>query len=168
MKTMISFILLSFLFLSVVTASPLVWAHQGHKHPGPESTTPMIRHDFDSATKEAKRDYQLRVEPIFKKSCMDCHSGQTLFPWYYKIPGIKQMLDSDISEARHHLDMSAGYPFKSHATPLEDFDAIAESIQKGTMPPFFYRIMHSEAVMTEDEKKTVLNWIEKSRLLLEK
>ena len=104
--------LLSFLFLAVVTASPIAVAHQGHKHPGPESGTPMIRHDSDSGTDETKRDYQLRVEPIFKKSCMDCHSGQTRFPWYYKIPGIKQMLDSDISEAGHHLDMSASYPFK--------------------------------------------------------
>jgi hypothetical protein len=66
------------------------------------------------------------------------------------------MLDSDIREAKHHLDLSDGYPFKSHATPIEDLDAIAESVQKGTMPPLFYRIMHRSDAMTHEEKKAVL------------
>lgn len=150
--------------------STIALAHQGHQqaHPGAEAINPMTRKEGESGLKVIREDYKRRVEPIFQKSCMDCHSGQTRYPWYYKIPGIKQMIDSDIREARHHLDFSDGYPFKSHATPTEDLDAIAESVQKGTMPPFSYRIMHSEAAMNEDEKKTVLNWIEKSKLLLKK
>lgn len=154
---------------SLTVLSTVALAHQGHHtHPGSEAKGPMTRKDGDSELKVIREDYRRRVEPIFQKNCMDCHSGQTRYPWYYKIPGIMQMLDSDIREARHHLDFSDGYPFKSHATPLEDLDAIAESIQKGTMPPFSYRIMHRNEAMTAEEKKAVLDWVEKSKALLKK
>ena len=147
-------------------ASVEVFAHQGQAHPGPAANTQMARKESPSGVSAIREDYRRRVEPIFKKSCMDCHSSQTRYPWYHKVPGIRQLLDSDISEARHHLDFSEGYPFKSHATPTEDLDAIAESIQKGAMPPFSYRVMHRDAAMSDDEKNTVLNWVETSKLLL--
>ena len=157
------------LFIFTVTSS-VALAHQGHHHahPGAKATSPMTKKEGESEIKVVPEDYKLRIEPIFQKSCMDCHSGQTRYPWYYKIPGIKQMIDSDIREARHHLDFSDGYPFKSHATPIEDLYAIADSLQKGTMPPFSYRIMHHSENMTDEEKKSVLDWIEKSKALLGK
>ncbi len=161
---------IALLISGFTTFATVVQAHQGHRHahPGAEATSPMTQKEGASEIKVIREDYKRRVEPIFQKSCMDCHSGQTRYPWYYKIPGIKQMLDSDIREARHHLDFSDGYPFKSHATAIEDLDAIAESVQKGTMPPLFYRIMHRSYALTEEEKKAVLDWIEKSKKLLKK
>lgn len=157
------------IFAFTVTA-PTALAHQGHHHahPGVKATSPMTRKEGDPEIKVIREGYKNRIEPIFQKSCMDCHSAQTRYPWYHKIPGIKQMLDSDIREAKHHLDFSDGYPFKSHATPIEDLDAIAESVQKGTMPPFSYRIMHRSDAMTDEEKKAVLEWAEKSKELLKK
>jgi hypothetical protein len=157
------------IFVFTVTA-PTALAHQAHHHahPGAEATSPMTRKEGEPEIKVVREGYRSRIEPIFQKSCMDCHSAQTRYPWYHKIPGIKQMLDSDIREAKHHLDLSDGYPFKSHATPIEDLDAIAESVQKGTMPSLFYRIMHRSDAMTHEEKKAVLEWAEKSKELLKK
>lgn len=65
-------------------------------------------------------DYKSKVEPIIKAKCFDCHSGQTHYPGYYKIPGIKYFIDSHIAEAKSHLDFSNGYPFISHVKPQED------------------------------------------------
>jgi cytochrome c551/c552 len=142
------------------------FAHQGHHHPGPEAKGAMTRNENIVGVRQIERDYSQKIAPIFKKSCMDCHSAQTRYPWYHKIPGIKQLLDSDISEARHHLDFTDGYPFKSHATPIEDLDAIAESVQKQSMPPWSYRLMHSGSAMTDAENKVVLDWVENSKALL--
>jgi hypothetical protein len=142
------------------------FAHQGHHHPGPEAKTAMTRTTDVAGVRQIEKEYSRKIAPIFKNSCMDCHSAQTRYPWYHKIPGIKQLLDSDISEARHHLDFTDGYPFKSHASPVEDLDAIAESVQKQSMPPWSYRVMHSDSAMTDEEKKAVLDWVETSKALL--
>lgn len=158
--------LLTFIF--AITSSAAL-AHQGHRHahPGSQAKTPMSRKEGDSALRLIREDYKRRVELVFQKTCMDCHSSQTRYPWYYKIPGIRQRIESDIREARHHLDFSDGYPFKSHATPTEDLDAISESIQRGTMPPFSYRIMHQKDGMTDEERKTVLDWVRQSKARME-
>ncbi len=166
-RTKFRMIFVSTVYILLRPAS--TWPHQGHHHDKdlkPGATTPQIQKKDPTGMISVREDYRQRVEPIFKKNCMDCHSAQTHYPWYYKIPGIKQMIDSDISEARGHLDFSEGYPFKSHATPLEDLDAIAESVQKGTMPPFSYRLMHTSLALTDGEKKTILDWAEKSKLLI--
>lgn len=164
--------ILILLFLAVVILSPLgVYSHQGEahkKHPSPEAHNSMTKKDDNAGIKLIQGDYKRRIEPLFKKSCMDCHSAQTNYPWYHKIPGIKQMIDSDIEEARHHLDFTDGYPFKSHASPEEDLDAIAKSVEEKTMPPFSYRLMHLDAAFTDEEKKILLNWVEKSKPLLKK
>ena len=99
---------------------------------------------------------------------MDCHSGQTHYPWYYKIPGVKQFIDSDIQEAREHLDFSEGFPFKSHAKPEEDLVALHDSIQDGSMPPLYYRLFHRGSALTDDERKIVFDWIEQAKTSLKK
>lgn len=165
MKTNARWIQISLLMITIIIS---VDAHEGHahKHPGPESKNPSIRQAGSEATKFIQVDYQHRIEPLFKKACMDCHGNQTSYPWYYKVPGIKQMIDADLEKAKHHLDFSKGYPFKSHASPAEDLEAIAKSIQEGTMPPFSYRLMHSQTTLSREEKKIILEWIEKSKVLL--
>ncbi len=82
--------------------------------------------------------YIKTVKPIFKKSCFDCHGNTTNYPWYYKVPGVKQLIDSDIKESKKHLDFSKDFPFISHETPLKDLDAIGKSVNNNSMPPFRY------------------------------
>jgi hypothetical protein len=157
------------LVVAVLLFASGAFAHQGHHHyPGSEAVAPPISKESEPAISAIRDDYRRRIEQVFRKGCMDCHSGQTHFPWYYKISGIKQLLDSDIEEARQHLDFSDGYPFKSHAPPIEDLDAIAESVQKGSMPPFLYRLAHKGADLTDEEKSAVLDWSEKSKALLKR
>ena len=52
--------------------------------------------------------YVKNVKPIFVKSCFDCHSSQTRYPWYHSLPLIKSLLDNDIAEGKKHLNMSDG------------------------------------------------------------
>jgi hypothetical protein len=84
------------------------------------------------------------------------------------VPGAKQLIESDIAEAKEHLDMSADFPFKSHSVPKEDLKAIRDSLIEKTMPPFRYRIMHWSAGLSERERAVVLKWVEESLARLEK
>jgi len=118
------------------------------------------------AYEEINRLYQENVVPIFKIKCFDCHSHQTTYPWYYKIPGVKQFLDSDIREGLEHFDFTQGFPFGGHHPALEQPEAIEESIAEGDMPPWRYRLMHKGSALTEREKQDILNWVRTSRQLL--
>ena len=36
-------------------------------------------------------DYRAKIEPIFKKACFDCHTSQTVWPWYHALSYISPM-----------------------------------------------------------------------------
>lgn len=108
--------------------------------------------------KEIGVEYEAKVQPIFQRACYDCHSNSTKYPWYYKIPGVKQLIDSDVAEAKEHLDMSQGFPFQGHGTPTEDLEAIIDTLKEGDMPPLKYKLMHPSAGLSEAEKTIVKDW----------
>ncbi|MCC7442674.1 MAG: heme-binding domain-containing protein [Bdellovibrionales bacterium] len=151
--------------LLALLSAASVMAHQGHSHhparprqdqPAPQSPTQRTQ----AALEEIGRDYRAQVEPIFKTKCLQCHGGTPDLPWYYSIPGVKQIIDRDLNESKHHLDLAKGYPFVSHATPLEDLQAIRDTIRDDSMPPFLYLLTHRAHRLTEEEKRTTIGWAE--------
>jgi len=102
------------------------------------------------------------IEPILRRGCYDCHSGQTRFPWYHKIPGIRGMIDQDIAGARKHVDMDKGFPFGGRHTPQDQLRGIREEIAEGGMPPFSYRLMHWGAKPSDAARDSVFAWIDSS------
>lgn len=143
------------LFLSLMTLA----------HEGPQSAAPSLT-EFQSET--INKLYVENVKPIFQQKCFDCHSQQTRYPWYHKIPGIKQLIESDIKEGLQHIDFEPDFPFKSHATPSEDLDEILEVIEKNDMPPVSYRIMHPSSKLTEPEKSVIKRWVQTSKEVIAK
>lgn len=111
--------------------------------------------------------YLKSVKPIFEKKCLDCHGGPTKFPWYYKIPGAKQLIDHDIEESKEHMDLTSPFPFKGHHTPKEDLESIAKVIEQGEMPPWRYLIMHKETKISAEETVLILKWTQDSIKLLD-
>lgn len=111
-------------------------------------------------------EYIERIKPIFVKSCFDCHGSITEYPWYYQIPGVKQYINSDIKEAKKHLDLSTDFPFKGHGTTIEDLRAIGKNINEGSMPPRRYLIMHKNTNLTKQELEQVNKWIAEASEIL--
>jgi hypothetical protein len=111
---------------------------------------------------QTNQAFQKYVKVIFEKKCFDCHGSVNAFPWYYKVPGVKQMMDHDMEEAKEHLDMSNDFPFGGHGEPVSDLKSIKKSIDEDTMPPFIYRLTHPDSKLTEAEQKIVFNWIDES------
>lgn len=132
-------------------------AHEGEDHVQSQGAEPT---ENVAVLKAINASYLATVKPIFKRACFDCHSTQTQYPWYHNIPGVRQWIDSDIREALKHLDMTHDFPFQGHGSPRKDFEAIRKTIQKNSMPPFRYRMMHWDAGMTESEKEIVVKWID--------
>jgi len=136
-------------FLSV-----MVWGHGGERHEAEE-----LKNPGEIDLEILRSEYRNKIEPIFHQKCFDCHSQLTVYPWYYKVPLVKQLIDSDIAEGLKHIDMTAGLPFKGHGSVEKDMEAIHKTIEKNSMPPWRYRIMHPENSLSEKEKILIIQWI---------
>lgn len=92
-----------------------------------------------------------KTREIAKKACFDCHSNETVWPWYAYVAPVSFRVAGHVDHAREHLN------FSDWTQPNEDFDEIKEVIDEGEMPLWDYLLMHSEAELTEEEKKALLS-----------
>ena len=153
-----------------------VYGHGGedHENPKPENEIELDADGFEIvSTAPSKKmldkinnKYLSDVKKIFLNKCLSCHGVNDSPPWYYHIPGPKQLMDYDMREAKKHMDMSNDFPFGGHGSPIDDLNALTKTIQKDDMPPMNYRIMHWDSKVTEAEIKVINNWIKESEKIL--
>jgi len=144
------------------------FAHEKHHH---GSHANEIKANNSSAKEkqileQINTTYQKEIKPIFQSKCMNCHSTQTEYPFYYNWPLAKKLIDEDIAESKKHLDMTNGFPFVGHGTPEEDLEAIKKEVSNGEMPPFRYRIMHWGSALANTDKKIISDWVDESLKVL--
>ena len=84
------------------------------------------------------------VKSILKRACYDCHSHETVWPWYSKVAPVSWLVAWDVREGREELNFSTWnqYTGKKRDKKLKE---IAEQVDEGEMPPWFYLPAHPEA-----------------------
>lgn len=156
--------IIRFLFMTLISSMAI--AHEGGnhgEHQAESTPPPPVSRDVLDVVND---QYLSQVQPIFKTKCFDCHSNQTTFPWYYRIPGVKQLIDHDIAEAREHLDMSHDFPFSGYRNPARALEDIEDVVNRGEMPPFLYTLMHRDAKLSDADILVIKAWIQESLTLL--
>jgi hypothetical protein len=131
----------------------------------PKGPRPQVIPDTALSKKtmtEVSASYQKDVEPLLKRACFDCHSDQTVFPWYHHLPLVAQYLDNHVEEARHHIDFSKGFPFTGRAPIIFRVRGIGRTVQNGSMPLWDYKLMHPASHLTDAEKKVITDWADAS------
>ncbi len=128
-------------------------AHGGEKHENKNESPKKIeiKKKNDNIYSHINKEYIKNIKPIFEVKCFNCHSDKTKQYWYSNLPIVSSVIKKDIQEAKKHLDFSKDFPFISHETPRKDLISILEVFEKRTMPPFRYRIMHSESEIIEND-----------------
>jgi mono/diheme cytochrome c family protein len=96
-----------------------------------------------------------RTKELFNNACANCHSHQTVYPWYSNVAPISWLLQRDINEGREHFNVSAWGAQKKN----EGKDA-AKEVREGEMPPWFYLPTHPEAKLTDAQKQELINGLE--------
>lgn len=102
------------------------------------------------------------VSTILKNACFDCHSNNTNYPWYSNIQPIGWFLAEDIKDGKSELNLSE-FGSLSSRRQISKLKNIVSRIKDGTMPLPMYQLMHSNARLTEDEQKLLIDWIESTR-----
>jgi len=90
-----------------------------------------------------------RTRELAKAACFDCHSNETVWPWYSKIAPSSWLLYRDVHEGRDTLNFSDW-------TGRAEMGDITEVIDGGEMPPWYYTIMHSNAKLSDIEKQELI------------
>lgn len=108
------------------------------------------------------------IKPILERSCFDCHSRFTHYPWYHQLPLISSMLDDHIKEGREHLDMSDGFPFTGNDPPDELLTDMKHEIEEGEMPLWSYRLVHWGISIEGERRDSVFAWIDSTLVRLDR
>lgn len=105
------------------------------------------------------------VQAILDRSCADCHSSHTVYPWYSRISPVSWWLAGHIKDGRRELnfDEAGGYTEKR---TLRKMTEICEQVEKGEMPLKSYLPLHPAAKLSDADKKTLCDWTrsEKQRI----
>jgi len=85
------------------------------------------------------------VRDLAVRACFDCHSNQSVWPWYSNIAPVSWVVQSHVDEARGILN------FSTWGVPQRGAGEAAEVVLEGKMPPGYYRLMHRSANLSSAE-----------------
>jgi hypothetical protein len=120
----------------------------------PARTNPIVD---TSRTLQAKVQVPSDVDAIIKRSCNDCHSYETRWPWYSNVAPASWLLIDHVNEGREHLNFSEWAQYDADDAE-ELFEEIAEEVRKGHMPISSYTMIHSDTNLSEEDKRKLIDW----------
>lgn len=102
------------------------------------------------------------VQQILDRSCIDCHSHRTRYPWYSQVSPLSWWLKDHINEGRGELNISefATYTPKKAEHKLEE---VCEMVEKGEMPLKSYLPLHPSAKLSDADRQTLCAWTKEER-----
>lgn len=97
------------------------------------------------------------VQAILQKSCYDCHSNNTDYPWYAEIQPVGWWLNHHIDEGKSELNFNefSSYSPRRQYKKLEE---IAEQVKENEMPLSSYTLIHKDAVLNQEQKLAITAW----------
>ena len=98
------------------------------------------------------------VLTILKTSCYDCHSNNTVYPWYASIQPVAWWLNDHIQEGKKELNFSefASYQIGRQYRKL---DEINKEVKEDEMPLDNYLWIHKYAKLDDQQKLILANWV---------
>jgi hypothetical protein len=107
----------------------------------------------------APADLPEGVAPILQRSCFDCHSRRTRWPWYSRVAPSSWLVAYHVAEGREHLDFSA-WEDLSAAKKTHALESIREVMDQGEMPPRSYLWIHRDAKLAPEDREALRRWLE--------
>jgi hypothetical protein len=111
-------------------------------------------HSNPPVTQEPKWDSS-QTRALAARACFDCHSNLTKWRWYSNIAPVSWLVQRDVDGGRSALNFSEwNKPMDSSAGD------VTEAIRGGSMPPWFYVLLHSSAKLSSAEKDALIHGLE--------
>jgi hypothetical protein len=97
------------------------------------------------------------VRAVLKRACYDCHSNETVWPWYARVAPVSFLLAQDVSEGREALNFSTWNRLDTKQR-VKAMQESWEEVQEGEMPPWFYLPPHPDARLSAADRALLRTW----------
>ena len=98
----------------------------------------------------------IEVYNILKTACYDCHSNETVWPWYSKIAPFSWVVSNHVTEGKKALNFSTweNYNQEEKDEKIKDIYRTAYA----SMPLPSYIFAHENADLTKEQRNLIRNW----------
>lgn len=93
-----------------------------------------------------------QTKALAQKACFDCHSNETVWPWYSNIAPASWLVYRDVAGGRDNMNFSE-WPAAGGGGLMGE---AAQKVAKGEMPPLQYKLAHSAARPSDAEKQQLI------------
>jgi len=115
-----------------------------------ERTNPRVTGDLTAPSE---------IATMLRTSCYDCHSNETVWPWYAYVAPFAWSVEGHVREGRRRLNFSNWQELPDRRK-LRLVEEMREEIDASRMPMPSYVMIHREAALTLDQKAALYQWIE--------
>jgi len=121
---------------------------------GPAKTNPV---SDPSVALESKLQVDPKVETILDRSCADCHSNRTRWPWYANVAPVSWFVIGHVNDGRRDLNLSewGNYDKRKQTTRLNQ---MCELVKTDAMPLSSYTPLHPGSKLSGDDVKVLCEW----------
>jgi hypothetical protein len=125
----------------------------------PARTNPPVD---ESQTIFARSQMTPQVAAIFNRSCRDCHSNKTVWPWYTNFAPISWFIVDHVNQGRQHVNLSEwGRLDRDHQD--KKLRQICDEVTDGAMPLSTYTPLHPGSKLSPEDVKTLCDWTDAER-----
>jgi len=128
----------------------------------PARTNPPVD---QAQTLEAHTQMTPQVSSTLARSCNDCHSNNTVWPWYTNVAPVSWFIADHVEEGRRHLNFSE-WGRGDQRRRRKKLEEICEEVKDGDMPLSSYTPLHPHAKLTPEDIKMLCDWTEAERARL--
>ncbi|MEK6337441.1 MAG: heme-binding domain-containing protein [Acidobacteriota bacterium] len=125
----------------------------------PARTNPQVD---EAQTIFARTQMTPEVSAILDRSCRDCHSNKTVWPWYTNVAPISWWLSNHVNDGRKDMNFSE-WGQLAHDRQDRKLRQICDEVSDNIMPLSSYLPMHPQARLSEQDKKTLCDWTDAER-----
>jgi hypothetical protein len=93
---------------------------------------------------------------LARRACYDCHSNETVWPWYSNIAPVSWLVQHDVDEGRRRLN------FSEWNRPQREARSAGREVQRGSMPPSNYFLTHPSAKLSPQEAQALIEGLNTS------
>ena len=104
-------------------------------------------------------DVPTDISAILKSTCYDCHSNETIYPWYTNIAPVKWLIYDDVINGRDELNFSE-WNSLTKMDMAEKLDDISTEVLEEEMPLKIYPLMHPGAKLNKADRESIAEWAE--------
>ena len=129
----------------------------------PARTNPAVD---ESQTIFARTHMTQEVASILNRSCRDCHSNKTVWPWYTNVAPISWFIVNHVNGGRHMMNLSEWGRLEKDRQGKK-LTQMCDEVTDGAMPLSTYTPLHPGSKLSPDDVNTLCAWTSAEKQLLD-